>query len=727
MRFSMKLAAILLVTSSLCLVSANVSLASHDPLQEEQERAPHVTQKFTKDDLPRLYKMGLENVLREESRKDISADPSVAGYKMSMYPPLATEEGFIFREFYMLGDGSCAKYGMGTTPEEAQRLLLAKGIAKEDPFPCDEDGTPVALSEAEMQERARAFAERQGEALRTRQYAHLEIVDLYRDNPQALPRAILRSERLRQLERDLEDKGDYEQEELIAQWAMEEDTFKDYVTHAFGAGVFTRYEQDFGGEMPLRPYMIDALAYAMGMNLSIWQQVVDFQNVHDRPALDQEQGTFVRVHNFTVEDTWPTAHLVHRGGQFMEGREAVDAGDHFNRLVSTDDAAGLVQAAEDEKRHLSNLAGSLWAHQLLEQYRKAAFDVLYGFQKADEPLPTLLKLQAWMYCKDLVETFTVLDPSPLSAHEKALTRVVMARAYALAVDKLEKKAILTFQEKTKLNEYRQKRESLRRTGLVLESFSEEDIALMTVHLHQGSLYESGFHRGYASKATVERTIALEFHDVLKGLYDHEKKMILDHDLFLGGEEDVLAAQASYFKKLLSTPYFFPEDPVPEDFDVDDYLKLNPDVQEHATKTGLKRETFGVEHYKKFGRNEQRLYKIIPGDFDGAEYLAMNEDLVTHCLSQQGKSLKDTLAFARHHFRERGCLSEKRAYKFIPQRVSYPEESKQLPADFKPMAYLCVNRDVLEHYLEKNFSLQEAINGAYWHCTNHALKEYRSYK
>jgi hypothetical protein len=718
----MKSVALLLLTSSLCLFDINACIASENPLQEEQASSIKIAHHFTKEDLPRLYKMGLQKVLHEESKKDNNTDSFVAGDKMSAYPPVATEEGYNFKEYYMLGDGSCAKYAMGTTPQDAQRILLERGIAKEDPLPCDNEGNPIALSEEEEQERARAFAQRQQEAVRIRAYAHLEIADLFRDNPEELPAVIRESERYLQLQIDLIDKNQHLQDALIADWATEEGTFLDYVTHAFGAGVFTRYEQEFGGIMELRPYMIDALSYAMGMNLSIWQQVVNEKNLHNRPPLDQEQGTFVRVHNFVVNGAWPTAHLVHRGGQFVEGMEHRDGADHFNRLVPIDDHAGTDQALEDEKKHLSSHLGSLWDMKLLEHYRKAVFHVLYNFCLTDETLPSALKIQAYHYSKDLVEEYVLLEQNQLSKREENLIRVVMARAFALSVAQLERKDAPTERDQHKLLRHRQKQEALRRVGLELDVFSEDEIALMLIHLYQAASYERGFYRGYAPNSSnqVQREIAFEFSDALRALYLHEKGILLD-------QENRPEETKDFFKRLLLAPYYFPEDPAPEDFDVQEYLRLNPDIQVHATQNNLNSKIFGETHYKTFGRNEGRSYKIIPDDFDNAGYFAMNEDLVTHCLSERGGSLKEGLDFARHHYKEWGCLIEKRSYKFVPEGIVCAQDLKGLPLDFKPMQYLCANRDVLGHFLEKNVTFKQAIEGAYWHYSTFAVKENRPYK
>ncbi|MBA4750034.1 MAG: hypothetical protein H2057_05375 [Alphaproteobacteria bacterium] len=726
----------LVALSGFFCLGVSLCSASTDSLQDELSVPSNIFYKLTKDNLPHLYTLGLQQVLDEESKKPINMDLFLENYKMSSYPPLAGGE-YIFNEYYMLGDGSCAKYAMGTTPQAAQRLLLDKGIARQEPLPQDEFGNPLELSEVEQQERAAAFLVRQQEAALIRDIAHLEMVDLAMDNPGALPSAIRTSGRYIQLvqalaeidEQDIDaDVAQVQKYALIATWAKRKKTFRDYVTHAFGAGVFTRFEQHFPGE-EVRPYMINALAYAMKKNLNIWYQVVDEENVHDRPTAHLPQGQFVCVHDYQPNAGWPTAHLVHRGAQFKVGGAAIDAADHFNRLVPVGNQEETVQALEDEAKHLSDYLRSFWDSHLLMYYNKVKFNVLYDFWLTDRVLPFTLKIQAYSYCRDLVEEFKITDKNPLKKREIDLARVVMARAYALSVNQLEQKQSLTEKERARLQRSRQKQEGLRRVGLELESFSEKEIALMVAHLYQASVYERGFYEGRHIKPSenTQCAVAMEFHNAIKVLYAHEKRIILNQNLALEDESNRLAEGNSFFSQMLTAPYFFPEDPLPEEFDVSDYLCLNQDVVDHAREHGLNDHEFGMDHYKQFGRNEKRAYQIVPKEFKAQEYLALHPDIVSHLINTQA-SLSDALEFGRLHYRNWGCLKEKRAYRLVSQGVAQGSDQESvLPADFSAMTYLALCPDVLAHYVEQHYSLKQALQTATTHYLDKGIQEGRAYK
>lgn len=65
-----------------------------------------------------------------------------------------------------------------------------------------------------------------------------------------------------------------------------------------------------------------------------------------------------------------------------------------------------------------------------------------------------------------------------------------------------------------------------------------------------------------------------------------------------------------------------EEPLPADFDPSEYLRLNPDV----ARSGVE----AVNHYRKHGRKERRLYRYAPPeDFDPAAYLRLNPDVASN--------------------------------------------------------------------------------------------------
>lgn len=527
--------------SVLCVLGVSETCASSESLLKEEAPVSKHLPKIDNSDLDHLYDVGLNVFLQEESDKESQHEHFMAEHKMSTYAPLRGEN-YMFREYYMLGDGSCAKYAMGTTPLEAQALLLNRGIAVQEPLPTDENGDPVDLSAQEEQQRAAAFALGQQQATQIREIAHLEIFDLFHDNPDALPYAIRNSDRFTELNVALLNVDDFleaqtishemaaqQKDDLVAAWAKEEGTFRDYVTYAFGPGVFTRFEQHFEGEF-VRTYLINALAYAMQKNLNIWHQIVDERNVHARPSQEMPQGEFVRIHNYTVNAVWPTAHLVHRGGQFHQGQNSFDDADHFNRLVPVGNAQENEQALQDETRHLINLQRSGWKYQLYERYSKIKYAVMHDFTTSNQPIHQALKIQAGQYCQSVEKDAEIIEAfkqSPLAQREILLSRTILARAYALAINQLEAKDALNEGEQAKLLAYRHKCDAFRLLGFDFDAFSEEEIALELPRLYQGVSYENDYYkaRKVSPEENVQCATAYELYEVMRALYLHEEKLM----------------------------------------------------------------------------------------------------------------------------------------------------------------------------------------------------------
>lgn len=115
--------------------------------------------------------------------------------------------------------------------------------------------------------------------------------------------------------------------------------------------------------------------------------------------------------------------------------------------------------------------------------------------------------------------------------------------------------------------------------------------------------------------------------------------------------------------------------IPEDFDWQIYLKINPDL---TIKTPL----FAINHYLEYGNSEKRRYSELPYDFNWQVYLKINPDLTIK-----------TPDFARRHYLEYG----------IREKRSYLERIK-----FKPsytMSFLEHRggwRTVLENLIERDF-------------------------
>jgi glycosyltransferase involved in cell wall biosynthesis len=109
--------------------------------------------------------------------------------------------------------------------------------------------------------------------------------------------------------------------------------------------------------------------------------------------------------------------------------------------------------------------------------------------------------------------------------------------------------------------------------------------------------------------------------------------------------------------------------LPDDFNGELYLQLNPDIKEHYLNNPS-------EHYQKYGYFENRIYKLIeiPSDFDESVYLKLNPDIKEHYLNNPSE-----------HYQKYGYF-ENRVYKVV------------LPREFDETVYLKLNPDIKEHYL-----------------------------
>ncbi|EIZ82170.1 putative glycosyltransferase [Methylobacterium sp. GXF4] len=115
------------------------------------------------------------------------------------------------------------------------------------------------------------------------------------------------------------------------------------------------------------------------------------------------------------------------------------------------------------------------------------------------------------------------------------------------------------------------------------------------------------------------------------------------------------------------------DTIPEDFDPETYLRLNPDVAAKGIDAGA--------HYLTAGRSEGRTYKLdkvnagsLPAEFDADTYLRLNPDVAAKGVDPHA------------HYLTSG-RSEGRAYKL--EQI----DPASLPDDFDPDTYLRLNPDV----------------------------------
>lgn len=233
------------------------------------------------------------------------------------------------REFYMLGDGNCALWSMGTDHPTAQALILnnsnnaeVRRIAHQEIV--DEfDNLPEEMRDAEYNNLRNSLADANlmlSWGIAT--VGHPEYNAAFRND-------VLREEaNIRQ---------------RIRQWAQREQVYRDYATHVLINGHYMLYRQDIG---TYATYFIDALAHLMNKNLLIWtqshNQTMDLLSAH--PGNDNHP--LLIAHQYAKNGAAGTLEIIHRGN-------------HFNRLVRINDNAGLLQASQDEATALHRLAAYL--------------------------------------------------------------------------------------------------------------------------------------------------------------------------------------------------------------------------------------------------------------------------------------------------------------------------------------------------------------------------------
>lgn len=129
--------------------------------------------------------------------------------------------------------------------------------------------------------------------------------------------------------------------------------------------------------------------------------------------------------------------------------------------------------------------------------------------------------------------------------------------------------------------------------------------------------------------------------------------------------------------------------IPNDFNWNEYLRLNPDLNQNSSQEDT------INHYINHGSKENRSYKTdIPNDFNWKTYLKLNRDL------NQNSSEEDTI----YHYINNGS-KENRKYKV------------ELPNDFSWKTYVKINED-----FPKDWSEEEVI----YHYKNYGFFEGRSY-
>ena len=111
-------------------------------------------------------------------------------------------------------------------------------------------------------------------------------------------------------------------------------------------------------------------------------------------------------------------------------------------------------------------------------------------------------------------------------------------------------------------------------------------------------------------------------EMMQWILDRNNPFTQDvHQLIYGALERGSEGLFNWKKRSLFAPYLIDLvlQSLPEDFDAQDYLRLNPDIDTKQMSPEM--------HYKLHGQSEKRHYKIqVPHDFDAANYLRLNSDI-----------------------------------------------------------------------------------------------------
>ena len=362
-----------------------------------------------------------------------------------------------YTEAYMLGDGNCFYYAMGTTPEEARALLLANAGQQH-----------------------------------VRQLAHAEIVDEF----DRLPQKIRRKKSYRALAEEkqlllgalaINDLGQEERRQLLmrqqnffanqATWATRRSVYESYVNHVLVDGHWMLFQEDRPGLLK-RTYFADVVAHLMNKRLTIWGQVDGNRNrLEQRP--EYGQGYIIPLHTYD-SGAWQNqdVHLIHRGN-------------HYNRLVREGQARALQEARIDEERHLATKAQqeSLilqpegFYYRYLKQIQDSLDTLLRGDVLSGE---TRGQVQGWRNALTPARvTQRQVDMLQMDPLDVLAFRTVLLRAYVLALKNQERNEHRSEAQDRELLTLQMKVAALRASLEGAPELPEDKIVLETSRLHQG--------------------------------------------------------------------------------------------------------------------------------------------------------------------------------------------------------------------------------------------------
>ena len=279
-----------------------------------------------------------------------------ASIKLSDKGDLKGDDNLSRREFYMTGDGNCALYSMGTTHTDTKNLFLA-------------NSNDIVV----------------------RNLAHLEIVDEFKELPQQMKvkqNYITLKEDLDRVNLCLQNTPRNpanhvlrqnlltEQTHIrarIAAYAKQKETYEDYVNYSLVNGHYMLFREDVGGSR--ETYFIDALAHLLNKNLIIWSQINPlngFEILTKRPGnLTQHNNRLIRSHEFFKSGENGTLEIIHRG-------------DHYNRVVPTNNLESLRKAAQDEETSIRRTITYLKAVQIADEARRKQTQLIADQKKKAE-------------------------------------------------------------------------------------------------------------------------------------------------------------------------------------------------------------------------------------------------------------------------------------------------------------------------------------------------------
>lgn len=205
-------------------------------------------------------------------------------------------------------------------------------------------------------------------------------------------------------------------------------------------------------------------------------------------------------------------------------------------------------------------------------------------------------------------------------------------------------------------------------------------------------------------------------------FDVPDNFTMDDYLFLNPDLEAVARKSPITKQkefLLKEHYHFHGkaerracslDDLPSDFDSAFYLNAHDDIFDAAKAVNDFTDFYAIRHYLRYGQHEGRAYAFnLPHSFKAEDYLALNPEL-NSLLELQGKSSEAKDFRLRFHYCFNGWHFD------LPYKI-------EIPDDFDYRAYLLLNPDIAEGARQSNKSPDLF---AEHHYLRHGIFEKRPY-